>query len=140
MLDIFSSKGITSRNPKSIVWNVLSVSSITTSPEKVSLDTMVNTQFSNLKFMKLNSASIASVSGKKVEIQVTITNFLNKSASQTVLVNFLSTKSLILEGVFSKYELVQNKDQAIFASARIPLCSGDDKSTYKSQQDNIQIK
>ena len=140
MLDIFSSKGITARNPKSIVWNVLSISSITTSPEKISLDTMINTQFSNMKYMKFDSTSIASVSGKKVEIQVNVTNFLNQSTSQIVLVNFLSTKTLILEGVFSNYELVQNQDQILFVSAQIPFCSGDDKNTIKLQQENLIIK
>ena len=35
MIDIFRSKGMTARNPKSIIWNVLSVASITTSPENV---------------------------------------------------------------------------------------------------------
>ena len=62
-------------------------------PEKIALDTMINSQFANTKYITLDKTSISSVSGKKVEIQVQVTNFLNKSTTTKILVNFLTTNN-----------------------------------------------
>ena len=83
------SDGITNRNPLSVTWNVLSVDSITTSAEKVALDTLINTQFSNLRSMTLNETTIQTYQGKIIEIQVSIQNFLGNSGTNSLKVKFL---------------------------------------------------
>jgi len=83
------SDGITNRNPLSVTWNVLSVDSITTSAEKVALDTLINTQFSNLRSITLNETTIQTYQGKIIEIQVSIQNFLGNSGTNSLKVKFL---------------------------------------------------
>jgi hypothetical protein len=89
-LDILSSKGMTYRTSQSITWNILSVGSITTSAEKVALDTLVNTNFANLNYMKLNYTTIANYIGKKIELRVAYTNFMGNSATKDLIVSMLS--------------------------------------------------
>lgn len=125
VLDIIESKGMTSRNLQSVSWTVLSVAALTTSTLRNTLNTLVSTSFSNLKYVKFDKATISSVAGKVVEIKVNATNFLSKSANKTITLDFLSYKKIIIEGIYATYYLVADHENKFFVSARIPTCDGD---------------
>lgn len=148
-LDILSSKGMTYRIPQSITWNVLAVNSITTSAEKVSLDTLVNTNFANLNYMKLDYATIANYTGKKVEFQVSVVNFLGNSDTKSLTVSMLgnfylsyyliASKRLIIDGFHSTYMLMENQVHNFYVSARIPVCTTDNAQTIASVEKNLTV-
>jgi hypothetical protein len=120
-LDIFSSKGLTYRNPTSVTWNVLSVASITTSAQRNSLNSMVSANFANMRHVKFDEATIATLANKSVEFRVTATNFLGKSGTKDVLIYFLNTKKIVLDGYHPNYVLLANVDQKFYLSAYIPI-------------------
>jgi hypothetical protein len=128
ILDIFSSKGITARDSSSITWDVVSIDAATTSAERNTLHSYVSANFINMKFIKLNETSVAGLSGKVVEFRATITNFLGHSSSSTILVTFANSKKIMMQGLFSSYNMVDYEDNKMFLSARIPYCSGDNKA------------
>ena len=139
MLDIFSSKGLTFRNPTAISWNIVSIDSSTTSTERNTLDAFVSANFINMKFIKFDSATIGSLTNKVVEVKATVTNFLGKTGSGTILVNFSNTKKIIIEGLYSSYLLVDNEDQRLFLTVKLPYCSGDNRATLLQQEESISI-
>jgi len=120
VLDIFSTIGLSARNPTSITWNINSVDSDTFSAEKVTLDSFVNTNFANMKYVMFDQAKVASLSGKVVEFTVTIVNFLGQSNTETTVVTFSSTKLIIVDGLSHSYRLFDNEDNKLFLSTRIP--------------------
>ena len=139
ILDILNSKGLTNRNLSSVTWSILSIDSITTSVEKDSLNSYLSSNFANLKYIKFDYSTISSLAGKTLEISVSLTNFLSQTSSKSVLVNFLSTKEIILDGLFSSYSLSENVDQIFHLSTRIPICSGENAQTIKSQEQSISV-
>lgn len=136
-LDIFDSKGLTERNPISVTWNVLSVNALTTSAQKVALNALVNTNFANLKYIKFNETTIASLAGSPVEIKVTVTNFFSQTSNKTIIITFLAEKRIVLEGLYSSYTLFPDVDQNFFVTARIPSCSGDNLTDVLEEERNL---
>lgn len=139
VLDIFSSKGLTMRKPKSIVWNVVSIDTLTTSAERNTLDAYVNSNFANMKFVSFDQVRIASLASKIVEIKAAATNFLDETGDSNVIVTFLNVKKIVIEGLYPSYLLVDNEDQKLFLSARIPYCSGENRQTILDQEKNLVI-
>lgn len=137
ILDIFASKGLTSRNPTSIIWTVESIDSVTSSALKTSLNSTVYTSFNGKKYVELNQTTVSSLEGKLVEFKVSVTNFLGKTSTKNILISFLSTKKIVLEGLYSSYSLYDNQDQKLFLSAKIPYCTGDDKVSIYTQEQSI---
>ena len=139
VLDILNSKGLTNRNLSAISWNVLSINSITTSTEKDSLNSYLSTNYSGLKYIRFDSSTVLGLAGKTVEISVSITNFLGQSSSKSVLVNFLSSKTIVIEGLFTSYSLSENEDHMFYLSTKIPYWNGENTATILSQEQAISI-
>ena len=137
LVDMFDSKGMTSRNAQSIAWNILSVNALTSSATKIALDSHINTNFANLRYVKFDQSAINNVTGTPVELKVNATNFLGKSSSETIEIKFLSYKKIVLEGIHSTYSLQTELDNKFFISAKIPVCSGDDMTALISQERSI---
>lgn len=134
ILDIFSSKGITARNPSSIAWEVVSIDTSTTSTERNTLHSYVSANFINMKYVKLNETSVSGLVNKVVEFKATITNFLGHSGSSTIIVTFENTQKIMIQGLFSSYNLIDYEDNKMFLSARIPYCTGDNRTVILADE------
>ena len=99
----------------------------------------MSSSFSNKKYIELDSTTVSSLAGKAVEFKVTVTNFLGKSSYSTTLINFLNSKRIILDGLYSTYTLLDNQDQKLFLTGSIPYCSGNDRAAILSQERSITI-
>jgi len=99
----------------------------------------VNANYANKKYIRLNNTTVSGLQDKVVEFKVTLTNFLGISGSSTVIVTFITTKKIIIDGLFSTYFMIDNVDNKLFLSASLPYCPADDRQVILNTEKNLTI-